>query len=43
MLNKIRSKFVRSFLATAVVLMMLGTPIVAPVYADCSTSNCSAT
>jgi predicted tellurium resistance membrane protein TerC len=43
MLADIRQRFVRLFLASAVILMMVGTPMVAPVYADCAsgTSSCS--
>ena len=41
MLKKTRFKAVRWFLATALLFTLMGTPIIAPVYADCSTSSCT--
>jgi hypothetical protein len=41
MFKELRFKVGRWVLAATVVLMMVGTPIVAPVYADCLTANSS--
>ena len=41
MLKETRFKVVRWILVTTLVFALMGTPIIAPVYADCSTSSCT--